>query len=66
MGFGDSVVAAWAVIDRLTFLAFCKIFSLLVAVGGIFGQNFGAGKIDRLYMTYRDGLIFCLVYPVII
>ncbi len=65
-GFGDSAVAAWAVINRLTVLAFGGIFSLSGAVGGIFGQNFGAGKIDRLYMTYRDALIFCLVYPLII
>ena len=65
-GFGDSAVAAWAVINRLTVLAFGGIFSLSGAVGGIFGQNFGAGKIDRLYMTYRDGLIFCLVYPLLI
>ena len=65
-GFGDSAVAAWAVINRLTVLAFGGIFSLSGAVGGIFGQNFGAGKIDRLYMTYRDGLIFCLVYPILI
>ncbi len=65
-GFGDSAVAAWAVINRLTVLAFGGIFSLSGAVGGIFGQNFGAGKIDRLYMIYRDGLIFCLVYPVLI
>ena len=65
-GFGDSAVAAWAVINRLTVLAFGGIFSLSGAVGGIFGQNFGAGKIDRLYMTYRGGLIFCLVYPMLI
>ena len=65
-GFGDSAVAAWAVINRLTVLAFGGIFSLSGAVGGILGQNFGAGKIDRLYMTYRDGLIFCLFYPVLI
>ena len=65
-GFGDSAVAAWAVINRLTVLAFGGIFSLSGAVGGIFGQNFGAGKIDRLYTTYRDGVIFCLVYPMLI
>ena len=41
-GFGDSAVAAWAVINRLTVLAFGGIFSLSGAVGGIFGQNFGA------------------------
>ena len=62
-GFGDSAVAAWAVVNRLTVLAFGGIFSLSGAVGGIFGQNFGAGKFERLHSTYRDALIFCLVYP---
>ena len=40
-GFGDSAVAAWAVVNRLTVLAFGGIFSLSGAIGGIFGQNFG-------------------------
>ena len=62
-GFGDSAVAAWAVVNRLTVLAFGGIFSLSGAVGGIFGQNLGAGKFERLNSTYRDALIFCIVYP---
>ena len=63
-GFGDNAMAAWAVVNRLTVLAFGGIFSLSGAVGGIFGQNFGAGRYDRLKMTYRDALIFCVAYPV--
>ncbi len=62
-GFGDSAVAAWAVVNRLTVLAFGGIFSLSGAVGGILGQNFGASKFDRLNSTYRDALIFCIIYP---
>ncbi len=65
-GFGDSAVAAWAVINRLTVLAFGGIFSLSGAVGGIFGQNFGAGKVDRILTTYRDAIIFCVGYPILI
>jgi putative MATE family efflux protein len=61
-GFGDSAVAAWAVVNRLTVLSFGGIFSLSSAVGGIFGQNFGAQNFRRLITAYRDGLIFCIGY----
>ena len=60
--FGDDAVAAWAVVGRLTVLAFGGIFALSGAIGGIFGQNYGAGQYDRLRSTYRDALIFCLLY----
>ena len=60
--FGDNAVAAWAVVSRLTVLVFGGIFALSGAIGGIFGQNFGAGQIDRLRSTYRDALIFCGAY----
>lgn len=60
--FGDDAVAAWAVAGRLTVVAFGGLFALSGAIGGIFGQNFGAGQFDRLRSTYRDALIFCLCY----
>lgn len=60
--FGDNAVAAWAVVSRLTVLVFGGIFALSGAIGGIFGQNYGAGYIERLRSTYRDALIFCAVY----
>lgn len=64
-GFGDEAVAGWAVVVRLTVLAFGGIFALSGAVGGIFGQNFGAGKLDRVQSTYRDAILFCLAYTLI-
>lgn len=63
--FGDDAVAAWAVVSRLTVLVFGGIFSLSGAIGGIFGQNFGAGQIDRLKSTYRDALVFCVIYTMV-
>ncbi|WP_298843175.1 MATE family efflux transporter [uncultured Roseobacter sp.] len=60
--FGDDAVAAWAVVGRLTVVAFGGIFALAASIGGIFGQNFGAGQYDRLRSTYRDALIFCALY----
>ncbi len=64
--FGDAAVAGWAVVGRLTTVAFGGIFSLAGAIGGIFGQNFGAQKYDRLVQTYRDAMIFCVVYTLIV
>ena len=64
-GFGDHAVAAWAVVNRLTVVAFGGIFSLSGAIGGIFGQNFGAGLHDRLRSTFRDALIFCIGYTLL-
>ncbi len=63
--FGDDAVGAWAVVGRLTVLAFGGIFALSGAIGGIFGQNYGAGQYDRLRSTYRDALIFCGVYTMV-
>jgi putative MATE family efflux protein len=63
--YGDDAVAAWAVVGRLTVVAFGGIFALSGAIGGIFGQNFGAGQMDRLQTTYRDALIFCVIYTLV-
>lgn len=63
--YGDDAVAAWAVVGRLTVVVFGGIFALSGAIGGIFGQNFGAGQFDRVKETYRDALIFCLIYTLV-
>jgi len=59
---GDGAVAAWSVVNRLTVVAFGGLFSLSGAIGGIFGQNFGAERFDRLRTTYRDSVLFCVCY----
>ena len=63
--FGDTAVAAWAVVGRLTVLVFGGVFALSGAIGGIFGQNYGAGKFDRVRSTYRDSLVFVLIYTLV-
>lgn len=63
--YGDGAVAGWAVVSRIAVLAFGGIFSLSGAIGGIVGQNFGAGQMDRVKQTYKDALIFCAVYTVL-
>ncbi len=56
--FGDEAVAGMAVVSKLTLLAFCVIFALSGAVGPIIGQNFGAGRFDRVQETLRRAVIF--------
>tara|TARA_R110002110_G_scaffold77362_12_gene203347 strand:+ start:189 stop:1580 length:1392 start_codon:yes stop_codon:yes gene_type:complete len=63
--FGDEAMAAWAVVGRLTVVVFGGIFALSGAIGGIFGQNFGAGQMARVRSTYRHALIFCAAYTLV-
>lgn len=60
--FGDMALAGQSVVDRLIPLAFGVIFALSGAVGPILGQNFGAGKMDRVRRTLIDAITFNLVY----
>ncbi|SFT97588.1 MATE family efflux transporter [Sedimentitalea nanhaiensis] len=60
--FGDDAMAGWAVVGRLLVVAFGGVFSLAGAIGGIFGQNFGACEHRRVMQTYRDALLFGLLY----
>jgi putative MATE family efflux protein len=56
--YGEAAVAGMAIAGRLTPVAFGVIFALSVAIGPIIGQNFGAGRLDRVRRTFFDGLIF--------
>lgn len=59
---GDSAVAGLGVVARLQILAFGGIFALSGAIGGIIGQNNGAGLHGRVRQAYIDALKFCAVY----
>ncbi|NHB77863.1 MATE family efflux transporter [Rhodobacter calidifons] len=56
--YGEAAVAGMAIAGRLTPVAFGVIFALSGAIGPIIGQNFGAGRMDRVRRAFRDGLIF--------
>ncbi len=56
--YGEAAVAGMAIAGRLTPVAFGVIFALSGAIGPIVGQNFGAGRMDRVRRAFRDGLIF--------
>ncbi|MEE9427899.1 MAG: MATE family efflux transporter [Paracoccaceae bacterium] len=56
--FGEDAVSGMAIIGRLTPVAFGVMFALSGAIGPIIGQNYGAGKQERVRGALRDGLIF--------
>lgn len=64
--FGQEAMAGWAVLSRLIMVSFGGLFALAAAIGGIFGQNLGARRFDRLVTAYRDALIFGWVYVAVI
>lgn len=60
--FGDEAIAASAIIDRVTPVAFAGVFALAGAIGPVLGQNWGASRYDRMKQTLKDALIFIMVY----
>ena len=46
--FGEAVIAAFAIMDRVTPVAFGVLFALSGSVGPIMGQNYGARAFDRV------------------
>ncbi|MFN3281411.1 MAG: MATE family efflux transporter [Tabrizicola sp.] len=56
--YGEAAVAGMAIAGRLTPVAFGVIFALSGAIRPIIGQNFGAGRMDRVRRAFLDGLGF--------
>ncbi|SEM08499.1 putative efflux protein, MATE family [Roseovarius azorensis] len=63
--YGSDAVAALAVINRMIPVVFSVVLALSGAIGPIFGQNFGAGRMDRVQETFSDGLKFLALYVVV-
>jgi Na+-driven multidrug efflux pump len=55
--FGDGAVAGWAILGRLTSVAFGVIFALSGTVGPIIGQNYGARDFGRMRATLTQSLL---------
>ncbi|MDZ7709758.1 MAG: MATE family efflux transporter [Roseovarius sp.] len=60
--YGSDAVAGMAVINRMMPFVSAVIFGLSGALGPIFAQNFGAGRMDRVLGTFREGLRFLAIY----
>lgn len=63
---GPYAVAAFGVVSRVE--AFCFIIMMALASGmaPVIGQNYGAGKMDRVRRTIRDAIIFCVVWSLFV
>ncbi|WP_244628882.1 MATE family efflux transporter [Methylocella tundrae] len=62
--FGEPVVAAFAIMDRITPVAFGVLFALSGSVGPIMGQNLGARLYDRIRQILTNSFAFAAVYVV--
>lgn len=62
--YGADAVAGMAVINRLVPVVFSVVLALSGAIGPIFGQNFGAGRLDRVQETFFDGIKFLALYVI--
>jgi len=60
-GYGEQAVAGMAIAGRLTPVAFGIIFALSGAIGPIVGQNFGAGRIDRVRRAFWSAILFTAI-----
>lgn len=58
--YGELVVAGYGVATRVEFLAMSILFALSASIGPFTGQNYGAGKIDRI----RKGVNYSNVFSV--
>jgi putative MATE family efflux protein len=56
--YGEAAVAGMAITGRLTPVALGVIFALSGAIGPIIGQNYGAGRIDRVRRAFLDAILF--------
>ena len=64
--YGTGVIAANAIVDRLVPVAFGGLFALSGAVGPILGQNWGAGRFDRMRATLLDAARFAAIYVAVV
>lgn len=55
--FGDSAVAAWAIIGRVMPVAFGAIYALSGSIGPIIGQNYGARNQERMRAILTQSLL---------
>lgn len=60
--YGDSFMAGYATVNRISPVAFGMIFALSGAVGPILGQNYGANLMSRVRSSLKNALLFCMAY----
>ncbi len=61
-GFGTAMVAAWTINDKVDSLFWMIIASFGTATMTFAGQNYGAGKLDRVRSCVRQSLIITAIF----
>jgi putative MATE family efflux protein len=61
---GPAPVAAFGVVTRIEAFVFVVMMALAVGMGPIIGQNWGAGRYDRVKKTLQQALSFCVIWSV--
>lgn len=64
--FGGAYVAGFAIIGRISPVAFALVFALSGAIAPIIGQNFGALNFSRIRETLNNSLVFNAVYVTLV
>ena len=64
--FGDAVIAAFAIMDRVTPVAFGVLFALSGSVGPIMGQNYGALAFGRVRAVLTNCYVVAAIYVLVI
>lgn len=62
--FGEAAVGGMAIIGRLTPIAFALIFAMSGSIGPIIGQNFGAGRHERVHQAFDRSMILIVAYVI--
>ena len=60
--FGPAAVAAVGAGTRIESLALIVYFAMMSALVPFFGQNWGAGELDRVYTAYRKSNLFSVLW----
>lgn len=58
--YGTNAVAAMGIANTVEAICRVMLFALSAALGPVMGQNFGAGKYDRLKQACHYSVIFCI------
>ncbi len=65
-GHSPASVAAFGVVTRVEAFAFIIMMALSIGMGPIIGQNWGAGRHDRVKETLRQAIIFCVAWSLFV
>jgi len=61
-GFGPAAVAGFGVATRIEALIMIVVFAVTSSVGPFTGQNYGAGRLDRVRQIAWQSEVFCVAY----